>query len=152
MASLTNCMEAMPPARWRPAMLQAEDGKLVVVEHDHVMGDCGRSRGERVAVEGEAFVLIAPPEGLDLGEVGDVGEQFVEAEDDEAGLARSSRIGQGLDDDLRADAGGVAHGDADGGARDRAQGRRVVGWGCRWEIGSWGGFAHAMPSSWSLAR
>ncbi len=119
MASRTNCMEAWPPAR--VGRFGAEDGEFVVVEYDDIV-----VVGGRVAV-GEAFVLVAPPEGFDLGEVGGVGEEFVEAEDDEAGEFADFGVGEGFDDDFGADAAGVAHGDADGGA----------------------GVGHASPRGWS---
>ena len=64
----------------------------------------------------EAVALDAPPERLNLRQVGDVGEQFIQAEDDEAGEPAELGIGEGFDDDFRADAARIAHGNADGGA------------------------------------
>jgi hypothetical protein len=85
-----------------------EHGELVVVEHDRVVG--------QVVVVAGAVVGQAPPERLDLREIGGVGEQLVHPVDDEPRLPAHGRVGQRLDDDLRAHAGRIAHGDADGGA------------------------------------
>jgi len=63
----------------------------------------------------DAFVLVAPPEDVEFGEVGGVCEEFVKAIDDVSGAFADVGIGEGLYDDLRADAGRVAHGDADDG-------------------------------------
>ena len=85
----------------------AEHGILVVIDDDDIM-----RIGPQPAVE-----LIAPPEDIELGQVGRVGEQLVHAVDDVLapdgagpGSASALTITSG------ADAGGVAHGDRDGGA------------------------------------
>ena len=84
----------------------AEHGILVVIDDDDIV---------RIVAEA-AVELVAPPEDVELGDVGGVMEQLVHSVDDEMGLVAEDGVGQGLDDDLGADAGGVAHGDRDGGA------------------------------------
>ena len=84
----------------------AEHGILVVIDDDDIV---------RIGAE-PAVELVAPPEDVKLGDVGGVMQQLVHAIDDEMGFVAEDGVGQGLDDDLGADAGGVAHGDRDGGA------------------------------------
>ena len=64
---------------------------LVVIDDDDIV---------RIAAE-PAVVLVAPPEDVELGEVGRVVQQLVHAVDDVAGLVAQDRVGQRLDDHLR---------------------------------------------------
>jgi hypothetical protein len=61
-----------------------------------------------------AVELVTPPEDVVLGQVCRIREQFVHAVNDVTRPMPDYRIGQRLDDHLRADAGGVSHGDRDG--------------------------------------
>lgn len=99
--------------------VEAEDGEFVVIEHDDVMGvggGIGAAWSPPTVESGVTVVLVAPPEGFDFRGVRDIGHQFVEAEDDVAGEGADVGISEGLDDNFGADAGGIAHGDADDGA------------------------------------
>ena len=109
-------MEAWPPSAVAQWIVRTEDGALVEVGHDDAALDAG-----------DHLVRQPEPEGVDLRLVGGVFEGLVEAVDDEPAEAADLGVGQGLDDDLRPDAGRVAHGDADSGL-GLASVRCRVGW------------------------
>jgi hypothetical protein len=83
----------------------AEHGEFIVIQHDHIVGQIVFGAG--------GVVLKPPPEGINFPKISGVTEQFIEAIDHKSSEPTYGRIRQGFDHHFRADASGVAHGDAD---------------------------------------